>query len=114
MNLLDRFWDKIELSDHEDDQCWYWTSSISKKGYGKIWKDGKCEMSYRVSYELFNRKIEKDMQIDHLCRNRVCVNPSHLEQVTLQVNISRGDSGINFRKGYKKSEYLGVIKTEDT
>ena len=96
-SLLERFWDKIELSDHNDDQCWYWTSSINKKGYGNMWKDGTSQIVHRISYELFRGKIPKGLQIDHLCRNRSCVNPQHLEPVTLTENIRRSDVGRNMR-----------------
>ena len=95
MKLLQRFFNKIETADHNDDECWYWMSSINKKGYGNFWINGTSKIAHRISYELFRGKIPQNLQVDHLCRNRRCVNPQHLELVTLQENVKRGNSGIN-------------------
>ena len=85
-----RFLDKIELSDNYDDDCWYWTSTIHKDGYGEFKLNYKQLLAHRVSYELFRNKIPNDKVIDHLCRNRICVNPNHLEVVTFYENLKRG------------------------
>lgn len=56
----------------------------------------KIEISdNRFSYEYFRGQIPRDLQIDHLCRNRPCVNPDHLEVVTPVINTQRGDTGLN-------------------
>lgn len=87
-------------------ECWNWTGKIHKiTGYGNFSAnigDGerKTFLSHRFSYEAYRDKIPEGMTIDHLCRNRRCVNPSHLEVVTLKENILRGNgiSAINKRK----------------
>lgn len=66
--------------------CWMWMAAIHWTGYG-VGKDG---LAHRHSYEAFVGPIPSGLQIDHLCRNRWCVNPAHLEAVTQKVNIMRG------------------------
>ena len=79
-------------------ECWDWIGARSNKGYGYFNAGEKRVRAHRFSYELYNGPISKVMTIDHLCRNRGCVNPTHLEVVTLQENISRGNSMRTYRK----------------
>ena len=82
---LDRFLKKIAITD----SCWLWTAYCFK-GYGRFKLDGKSRSAYRISYELFIGEIPEGLEIDHLCRNHSCVNPSHLEAVSHKENILRG------------------------
>lgn len=68
--------------------CWNWQRHITPQGYGQV---GRLGLAHRVSYELHKGKIRPGLVIDHLCRNRACCNPLHLEVVTPQVNVLRGD-----------------------
>lgn len=72
--------------------CWIWLGTRSTRGYGRIFQGGKPLQAHRVIYELLVGPIPIGMTIDHLCRNRLCVNPSHLEPVTDRVNRMRGMS----------------------
>jgi hypothetical protein len=66
---------------------------VSKRtGYGKFWRDGKTVSAHRVAYELFVGPIPAGMQIDHLCRNRLCVRPEHLQLATVRENLLRGNT----------------------
>lgn len=74
--------------------CWLWLGAITPStGYGAIGLGGRADgiaSAHRLSYQLYRGVIPMDRQIDHLCRNRACVNPDHLEPVTRRVNWERG------------------------
>jgi hypothetical protein len=69
--------------------CWIWQSVISVNGYAHIGTDGSTRSAHRVSYEAFVGPIPEGMVIDHLCRNRACVNPEHLKPVDQRSNVMR-------------------------
>lgn len=62
--------------------CWVWLRSLKREGYGQIKYDGKITVAHRVYYELHVGLILEGMEIDHICRNRPCVNPAHLRLAT--------------------------------
>ena len=75
--------------------CWIWIGYTDKGGYGVSWDGQRKMQAHRLSYQLHkNRIISEGLQLDHLCRNRSCVNPDHLEEVTNQENCRRGLTGI--------------------
>lgn len=81
-----RLWAKIEKTE----TCWNWIGYLSPKGYGRFNVNGKNKYAYRVTYEWIKGPIPDGLELDHLCRNRACVNPDHLEPVTHKENQSRG------------------------
>lgn len=85
---IERFEAKIERTD----TCWLWTAARSDTGYGSFGVGGKVVNAHRFAYELWIGPIPEGMQIDHLCRVRRCVNPTHLQVVTQAENIRRGES----------------------
>lgn len=83
----DRFWEKV----NKTGTCWIWTGAITSRGYGALrGDDGQLLLTHRFSYELHVGPIPDGLVIDHLCRNRACCNPTHLEPVTQWENITRG------------------------
>lgn len=74
------------------DGCWEWTGNRDPHGYGRITVAKKTKRAHRVVYEHFKGPIPEGLVIDHLCRNPGCVNPDHLEAVTIKVNTLRGVS----------------------
>jgi len=113
--MLERFADKIECGP-EIDSCWEWIGAKNDKGYGSFWLGNINIKSHRFSYELYKGKIPEGLQIDHLCRNKSCCNPDHLEAVTARINTLRGNNmaSLNSRKTHcpkgheynKKNTYL--------
>lgn len=70
--------------------CWEWTGHRTHDGYGQATYGGKKWMSHRLLYTLLVSEIPEGMQLDHLCRNRACANPDHVELVTGSENTRRG------------------------
>lgn len=87
-----RFMSRVEKSD----RCWVWTGARDKWGYGRY----SSGLVHRIAFFWFQGALDPHLTIDHLCRNRLCVNPAHLEQVTKAENNLRGISepAINARK----------------
>lgn len=100
--IADRFWEKVDkcgpIPANRTDlgPCWLWLRYRMKNGYGLFRKTTQATdsqfLSHRVAYELSVGPIPDGLIIDHLCRNRACVNPSHLEPVTHRVNNLRGET----------------------
>lgn len=100
-SLMEFFLVRIEKTE----TCWLWKGFINQKGYGKTRPLGyKNIAAHRLAFELFRGPIPSGLTLDHLCRNRSCVNPSHLEPVTAGENTLRGNTvtGINLRKTHCK------------
>lgn len=82
----DRFWEKVQKTE----TCWNWKGAADQKGYGRFGiKQGLIVLAHRFSYELLVGPIPVGLTLDHLCRNPSCVNPAHLEPVTLSENLRR-------------------------
>lgn len=87
-----RFWAKVRKTD----TCWLWIGGKNHYGYGSFQTrrgDGWfAAQAHRVAYEALVGPIPDGLTIDHLCRNRACVNPAHMEPVTRGENVLRGES----------------------
>lgn len=82
------FWSRVNVRGPDD--CWEWLRGKSE-GYGSFANTNGSDRAHRISYELLVGPVPEGLELDHLCRNRCCVNPAHLEPVTRRENILRGD-----------------------
>ena len=84
----ERFWAKVKKLENG---CWEWIGALLASGYGQFaLRHNQNVSAHRISYEWENGAIPEELQLDHLCRNRKCVNPEHLQPVTKRDNILRG------------------------
>lgn len=84
-----RFWAKVDKSDPNG--CWTWTAA-RLNGYGRFALIGASRLAHRIAFEDARGPIPDGLTLDHLCRNRACVNPDHLEPTTARVNVLRGET----------------------
>jgi hypothetical protein len=77
-----------------DDGCHEWLGYVGKTGYGRVKAEGRMWMAHRVAYIIAHGRIPDGMELDHLCRNRSCVNADHLEPVTKRENQLRSPISI--------------------
>ncbi len=85
----------------DDNGCWLWTRGLTSHGYAEIWIDKKRYKVHRYMYEQKYGKMEAGLVCDHLCRVRHCINPDHIEQVTIKENVLRG-VGVTSRYGVRQ------------
>ena len=93
MSALERFWVKVDVY-ASPEGCWPWLAALDRKGYGAFYDGYRMRRAYRFGYEALVGPIPSGLELDHLCRNRGCVNPSHLEPVTHSENVRRGGNAL--------------------
>ena len=80
--------------------CWMWQGWTRPDGYGMLaFGSGRPSYAHRIAYTELVGPIPPGLTVDHLCRNKSCVNPAHLEVVTRAVNTSRASKGLDRRRG---------------
>lgn len=99
-SVVERFWAKTDVAadcdcrlcvaaDDPAAKCILWTGSEKSHGYGSFWDGTRTRRAHQFAYELAIGQVPDGLQLDHLCRVRMCVNPAHLEPVTQQENNRR-------------------------
>jgi hypothetical protein len=104
--ILECFFDKINVL---ESGCWEWTGSLDTCGYARMYDGVNVISAHKFSYEYFTKPIPVGLEFDHLCRNRRCVNPEHLEPVTHLENIRRGKS---WRLAHPNAKVIKIIRNK--
>jgi hypothetical protein len=102
--LPERFWAKVSVD--PETGCWLWIAGLYWDGYGKFSVQRQHRRAHRVAYEALVGLIPDGLVVDHVrergCASRACVNPSHLELVTQQTNVARGDAASVTRARFRR------------
>jgi hypothetical protein len=85
--IQERFWAKTHM--RPGSSCWWWRGHVQPNGYGQFGDSGTVGYAHRWAYEHFIGPIPVGLHLDHICRNRACVKPAHLEPVTQGENNRR-------------------------
>jgi hypothetical protein len=92
----------------QDGSCWQWIGRQTPYGYGELRVSGKTRKAHRVMWELVGKPVTDDsLVLDHLCNNRLCVNPNHLQEVTVKQNNDRSTTCLTTINSNKEYCYKG-------
>ena len=89
--------ERLQMSRRGDEECWPWVGTLDRDGYGIA----SHSRAHRWAYEHLVGQIDPNLTIDHLCSNRSCVNPAHMEPVPIRVNVLRAETGITAQNARK-------------
>ena len=99
---LKKFMDKVSIN--EQTGCMEWTGSITNGGYGVVRYKGRLTVAHRAFWVFMGNPDPEGKDLDHLCRNRCCINPDHLEPVTRAENLKRGFVARGCKNGHPYNE----------
>lgn len=84
--LFYRFWNKVDIRDNKE-ECWNWLACVYPTGYGSFYVCGKSVLAHRFSYQLSKGDVQDKLQVQHICNNKMCCNPNHLELGNQSKNV---------------------------
>lgn len=90
VSVADRYHSRYDIDPVTE--CWVWNKGRFSSGYGALYVGSNNKPAHRIGYELLIGPIPEGLELDHLCRNRPCVNPWHMEAVTHEENVRRGEA----------------------
>ena len=91
--FIKEVFDQIDIPRGDHEECWMWVGYLDRDGYGRFLSSFEQKTSaHRLVYKIMVGEIPAGLTLDHICRNRSCVNPGHLEPVTFRENLARAVS----------------------
>lgn len=94
---------RVRTSPEPNTGCWFFTGALNEDGYGMLnGGDFDTKIAHRIAYRVFRGEMPPGTELDHLCRQRSCINPDHLEPVPHKVNVHRGELA-NYRRSDRKT-----------
>lgn len=116
MSLPKNFWSKVVVTPG----CWLWTGAKTGKGHGKFWVKGKSYLVHRLSWDDYypNNKVPPEIPLDHKCRVKNCINPTHLQFSTNKLNHQNREAnqnsttcirGVSFKRRQRKFEVYATV-----
>lgn len=103
---VDRFMPKVVIG---DDGCWHWTGAKERRGYGFFRVGRKTMRAYRYAYIAHIGPVEPGLELDHICRNRSCVNPDHLRQVTHTENVRYAMRNLSPQERQRRADRIRLM-----
>lgn len=107
------FWDHVRVEPDERGGCWVWVGKTGDDGYGRYQIARSTRGAHRVSYEMINGTVAHGRVLDHLCRNKPCVRPDHLEPVTKAENLLRA-IGVEHDDGHPRCSAHHKLTADNT
>ena len=98
----------VKIDKQSPNECWEWKAAKLRNGYGRFWDGKNNVLAHRFSYKTFIIPISEDQHLDHICCNRGCVNPDHLQILTNKENVLKGNgpTAKNLRKTICKRGHI--------
>jgi hypothetical protein len=111
-NRFARFMSLVEVD--AETNCWNWVGCKTKGGYGASALNGIKMVAHRAMWRLLRGELPDGLDLDHLCRNRSCINPDHLEPVTRSENLKRGFEARGCKNGHSYNDRdFDLVKRSD-